>query len=512
MHNNYYFLRHLSKALNNKISGFELTQCFSQNKDELILSFKSQNEQFFIKSYLNPSFCCLSFPENFNRARKNSVDLFQEVIGEKIEEIEQFDNERVFSINLTSDYRIIFKMFGNRSNVLLAKEETIQSIFINRLSKDFSLTIEEFNRPIGQTKEDFLLASANAKKVFPTFGKEITSFLTENKFEELKDDEKWELIQVVLQKLSQGVFYYSQDKFSLLPFPDSVSSNSAIEALNEFFLIYISSKQLLVEKTQVLNQLKSKIKNTQSYILKTSKKLEEIEHNTNYQMLGDILMANLHHVKKGEKKVELSNFYDGGEKIVIPLKLSLTPQKNAEIFYKKSKNQNIEINKLKQNLNNKISLKTELENQYIAVSDIQELKSLRNYLKIHELIVAAPTTVEHKPYNEYTYQGFRIWVGKSAQNNDKMLKQAYKDDLWLHAKDVAGSHVIIKYHSSTPFSNQVKEKAAQLAAYYSKRKTDSLCPVTITPKKFVRKRKGDPAGAVIVEKENVILVEPRKWI
>jgi len=101
-------------------------------------------------------------------------------------------------------------------------------------------------------------------------------------------------------------------------------------------------------------------------------------------------------------------------------------------------------------------------------------------------------------------------VGRNAEANDELtLKLAYKEDFWLHAKDVAGSHVIIKHQSGKNFPKDVIERAAQLAAYNSKRKTDSLCPVIVTPKKFVRKRKGDPAGAVVVEREQVILVEPK---
>ncbi len=98
----------------------------------------------------------------------------------------------------------------------------------------------------------------------------------------------------------------------------------------------------------------------------------------------------------------------------------------------------------------------------------------------------------------------------NAQRNDELtLKYAYKEDLWLHAKDVPGSHVIIKHQSGKNFPKDVIERAAQLAAYYSKRKTDTLCPVAVTPKKYVRKRKGDPAGMVVVEREEVVMVEPR---
>ena len=114
------------------------------------------------------------------------------------------------------------------------------------------------------------------------------------------------------------------------------------------------------------------------------------------------------------------------------------------------------------------------------------------------------------PYHEFEKSGFKIWVGKNAESNDTLtLKLSFKEDLWLHAKDVAGSHVLIKYQSGKKFPKDVIERAAQLAAYNSKRKTETLAPVVYTPKKYVRKRKGDPPGMVVVERETVIMVEPK---
>ena len=113
------------------------------------------------------------------------------------------------------------------------------------------------------------------------------------------------------------------------------------------------------------------------------------------------------------------------------------------------------------------------------------------------------------PFKQFVVEGFTILVGKNAQNNDLLTqKYAYKEDLWLHAKDVSGSHVLIKYQAGKTFPKKVIEKAAQIAAYFSKRRNETLCPVIVTPKKFVRKTKDLDAGQVIVEKENVIMVEP----
>ena len=105
--------------------------------------------------------------------------------------------------------------------------------------------------------------------------------------------------------------------------------------------------------------------------------------------------------------------------------------------------------------------------------------------------------------------GYTVLVGNNAKQNDLLtLKFAKKDDLFFHAKDVSGSHVILKQISGKKVPNTTLEKTAALAAFYSKRKTDSLCPVGYTPKKYVRKPKGAAPGLVIVEREKVLLVKP----
>ena len=112
-------------------------------------------------------------------------------------------------------------------------------------------------------------------------------------------------------------------------------------------------------------------------------------------------------------------------------------------------------------------------------------------------------------FKVYEYMGFQILVGRNAKNNDELtFKYGYKEDLWLHAKDVKGSHVLIKYQSGKNFPRPVIQVAAQLAAFYSSNKNTNTCPVIFTPRKFVRKSKGLPAGAVFVDKEDIIFVKP----
>ena len=134
MHNNYYFLRQLTPVLENAIRSSVVSECFSQNKDELVIRFERLNSPFFIKASLSPAFSCLSFPENFQRARKNSIDLFEKLIGQRIETIRQFDNERSFAVNFGNDVSLLFKMHGNRSNLILFQNDSVIEIFKKQYS------------------------------------------------------------------------------------------------------------------------------------------------------------------------------------------------------------------------------------------------------------------------------------------------------------------------------------------------------------------------------------------
>ena len=148
MHNNYYFLRQLSKSLEKSLTGMVISECFSQNKDELVIRFETHTEPFFIKASLDPSFTCLSFPGDFSRARKNSVDLFGDMIGYRVSGIRQFENERSFAILLSEDKSLLFKMHGNRSNIILFEKDIPLQLFRNNIPADITLRFDSLDRTI----------------------------------------------------------------------------------------------------------------------------------------------------------------------------------------------------------------------------------------------------------------------------------------------------------------------------------------------------------------------------
>ncbi len=513
MHNNYYFLRQLSKQLDEILIGAKLVECFSQNKDELIVVFEKHQQYFTIKAHLLSTFSCLSFPREFHRARKNSIDLFSEIINCTVDAIQQFENERSFAFHFGNKKSLLFKMHGNKSNVILFNGDE-KILFKNSLPGDETIVLGEMNRGIDFSKSAFENNSDSLKKLYLTFGPLVWEYLKEKGFDECTAEQQWEMLSETIQKLNTPNFYITNLNnslsFSLLPVGETVKeSTNPMEVLNEFFYAYTQTNVLETEKQKAISSLTTKLKASQSFLTKTNAKRKELKEENTYKVWADLLMANLYSIPERAKKISLPDFQEPSKLIEIPLSETLNPQKNAERYYRKSKNHQIEINRLEEIILAKEKEISTLESQLVEVTNDQDLKRLRQHVEHFGLQKKKQTEEIILPYKATEFQGFQIWIGKNAKSNDELtLKYSYKEDLWLHAKDVSGSHVIIKYKSGNPFPKEVIERGAQLAAYFSKRKNESLCPVAYTQKKFVRKRKGDPAGAVVVEKETVIMVEP----
>jgi predicted ribosome quality control (RQC) complex YloA/Tae2 family protein len=515
VHNNYYFLCQLTKKLESTLNRTVISQCFSQNKEELVIQLETNSSPFFIKASLLPQFSCLSFPTSFHRAKKNSVDLFQSLIGQHVESFRQFENERSFTMNCSNQLSLLFKMHGNRSNLILFDQGVVTEVFKSSVSEDENLNLYALDRVVDWSFEHFVSGEKSPESTFFTFGKVVWQYLKANHLDKLSSEEKWRSIQQVRVQLENPSAFYIREAtgkiiFSLLDVGIPVKEiQDPIAAVTEFYSYYTQHDAFVREKASAMSALRSKLQANENYLRKTESKLRELEGENNYKVWADLLMANLHAIAPGSAIVTLANFYQENHPTEIKLKPNLSAQKNAAIFYKKGKNQQIEIDHLKKLVDDKKKECDTLATLLQQIETARDKKDLRNKVGIPDIENTPKKQVLSLPYRELEFNGYKIWIGRNAESNDTLtLKFGYKEDLWLHAKDVAGSHVLLKHQAGKKFPKDVIDRAAQLAAYYSKRKNESLCPVVVTPKKFVRKRKGDPAGVVVVEREEVVMVRP----
>jgi predicted ribosome quality control (RQC) complex YloA/Tae2 family protein len=513
MQNNFYFLRKVSEALRSKIINHTVASCFSQTKNELVIELRENHIPFFIRINTIPELSCVSFPPSFARAKKNSVDLFPEIIGKKVTSLVQIENDRSFAINF-GELALVILLHGVRANVVLFEKEDPIVFFNKKLSKSFNTKLSGLNRTIDISYQAFKDKGFNIKELFPTFDKVVLYYLEQQGFANKTHEDQWQTILQLLDLFEEPEYYIVELKnkivLSLMNIGEvKRSTEDPIQAANLYFDYFTYTNLFTNTKQNLIAEYQKTIIRTKSFLNKTREKLRALSDSNQYEVNANILMANLHSIEGNAKSIILFNFYNNSE-IEIPLKEGLTPQKNAELYYKKAKNKKYEVSNLESVLSGKDNFLKKLELELSQLQEVKTLKELKMFSKMQETIKNDDEEEESLPFRKVFFDGYEILVGKSARSNDEMLQKfTHKDDLWLHAKDVTGSHVILKFKSGSNFPAYVIERAAEIAAYNSKRKTDSHCPVTYTPRKFVRKQKGLPPGAVIVEKEKVIIVTPR---
>ena len=521
-------------------------ECYSQDRDELVMVFAQAKGKtnyyrpFYLKTTLRPEFSGLLFPEVVQRARTNSIDLFGQVIGVDPDDAEaiaggetagrvvtgvrSFLNERCLGIELEGDYTLVFKFFGNRPNLVAFQGNDVVESFNQKLVSDQNLKLDAIDRPIDQSYEAFERAGFDHKKLFPTFGKEVNAYLGE-KLLAVAAGGWWEQIQSVLALLDKPTYYLTtfshHPTLSLVPIGEIRQTfDGPIEALNRFYVNFAGLNFFEREKGEVLRLLDKRLKRAESQIEASLQRLIGHEEGASNEEMANILMANLHAIEevpgqRSPEQVELYDFYRD-QPIQIKLKTDLTPQKNAEGYYRKSKNEKIELDFIQQQIEQREREIVDIQQHKLAIAEIPSLKAFRKYAKQHNILAdggryaASPAATPAELFKIVTHEGYTILIGRNAKNNDLLTQRyAFKEDLWLHARDVSGSHVVIKYQAGKRFPKTVIERAAELAAWNSKRRTDSLCPVIMTPKKFVRKPKGLAEGQVVVEKEEVVMVVPK---
>ncbi|WP_154856995.1 NFACT RNA binding domain-containing protein [Cyclobacterium xiamenense] len=515
MHLNYHFFRFLCPALESTARGRTLGACFSQNKDELVMEFTSVTAPpFFIRALLLPATPCLSFPEDFRRSKKNNVDLFPELIGQTVRRVHLLSFERAFYVEFESGKLLLFKMHGSRSNILLfaSLQEHPQRLFRKDLVEDLQVFVSDLEKPLSLDWDRFASLEGNASAFLPTLGKLPRTWLKEKGYLAASLESRFRLMRELLDLLESPLFsiYREEEQYrlTLLPCENPLDTTTdPIAAANLYYQKAVVRQAFEQQKNQLMRSLADQRKKTESYIQKTRDKLAAMEAEASPSQLADIIMANLHQIPAGSEKVALFDFYSN-KTIEISLKRGQSPQKHAENLYRKSKNKKIEFEQVRQNLARKEALLSNLEQETAELASVQDFRSLKAFVKSEERTVDR-TRSERLPFKRFEVLGYEVWVGKSARSNDELLRRyVWKDDLWLHAKDVAGSHVIIKNQSGKQLPAPVLERAASLAAYYSKSKTSGLAAVMYTPCKYVRKVKGSAPGAVMVDKEKVLMVPP----
>jgi predicted ribosome quality control (RQC) complex YloA/Tae2 family protein len=318
----------------------------------------------------------------------------------------------------------------------------------------------------------------------------------------------------------QLIKYENKDLFYVLSLSHLEGEAQYFSTISELLDRYYYGKAERDRVKQQGNDLERFITNELSKNKKKIKKLEatlkDAEKADKYQIRGELITANLYAISRGQTQVEVINYYDeNNETMVIDLDPQKSPSENAQSFFSKYQKAKKSVAVVKEQIEkaNEEVIYFESLLQQIESASPKDLQEIREELTEEGYIRARGKkgTKKNKPQKPVIEQylatdGTELLVGKNNKQNEFLTNRlAARDDVWLHTKDIPGSHVVIR--SKTP-SEQTILEAANLAAYFSKAKSSASVPVDFTLIRHVKKPSGAKPGYVIYDNQQTVYVTP----
>ena len=349
---------------------------------------------------------------------------------------------------------------------------------------------------------------------------------TDTRMQEVQEDAGEKLYLFFREHLNHPApWFYAQDdgtpkQYAFCPIRQYGRCQQAVSftQLLDSFYVLRDRRDAMRQKSQTLRKTVSNLcQRIQRKLAIQEKELTATYDRERLRQLGDIVTANIHRITKGQTVLEAEDFYDEEMKTVsIPISPILSPQQNAAKFYKdytRMKNAEKELSRqMELGVQEHSYLQSVLEELDRAQTDA-ELEEIRQELFAGGYVRGDAgkrkiKTAKLPPMRFESTDGYPIYVGRNNRQNDELtFKLARKDDIWLHAQKVHGSHVIISCGGTKPPDDTITQ-AAQLAAFYSESKGGQNISVDVTPAKQVKKLPGAKPGMVIYHTYNTIYVNP----
>lgn len=561
--------RAMVKELNDLILLGKIDKIYQPIRDELVINIhtKRGNKRIFASASSNAP--RLHFID-YNTANPATPFAFcmllrKHLSGGRIIAIKQKDCERIIEfsfetlneLGFTLGKKLIFEIMGKHSNIILVDTESGNIVdAIKRVSIDTSRARQvlpgmRYEYPPSQDKigfdeltfEEFAALQPSPKIYLNTIGgisPAISRELADRALNRGKQ-EAFELIEAASQignapetnlamdsrQEIKPVIYY-EDKECTKPLDYHVINLSELEesaysrhfdsmseCIDSFFSGKINSSLVKQRSHDLYKKVQAMYDKAVLKKQKLSEDLISAQDSEYLRLYGEILTANLHAVKPGISKVKLVNYYDGSE-IEIPLDTRFSASKNAQIYFKKYGKSKTAIkektSQLKETqadidyLDSVLSFLDEPENS----DDIEAVRAELvegGYLRPRKL-KGKVLKFKPSPHRYKSPSGFDILVGRNNKENDLLtLKTASKSDIWLHTKDIPGSHVILKTNGENATADDIY-CAAAIAAWHSKAKSSANVAVDYVPVRYVKKPSGAKPGMVIFTNNHTVYIDP----
>ena len=546
----------VTEELRNLLTNGRIIKIYQPTSTEILITFRNKRKNIVLIISIHPTYARLHITEQEFKNPKEPpmfcMVLRKHLTGSILEKIEQNGLERMITFKLKvrdeigdlSYKYLVVELMGKHSNVILLdehKKKVLDSLkhvpsFQNRYrtilpGSEYKLPPKQFKQnPLCIDGNDFIkVLDFNSGKIdhqivnaffgiSPLLSKEIVH----RAFLGSEDDYKQAFLEmqntIIEKKYSPTIYFEKKEMFHVIPITFiKAKKKQTFYTTNEMLDHYYSGKaerDRVKQQTKDLQRfLKNELKKNERKQLIHERTIKKSNKASTYQKFGELITAHMHLINQGDSQIEVVDYYNPNQnKVIIELNQDKSPSENAQQYFTKyrklqtsKKMAEKELNKTKQEIDYLNQLLQQLEQA--NEDDIEEIRDeLREegYLRRQRKKRKVPK--QPSPEQFISSDGTIIYVGKNNKQNEYVTHHlAHREDLWLHTKQIPGSHVVIR--STNPNEETIKE-AAQLAAYYSKARHSSSVPVDYTKIKYVKKPKGAKLGFVTYDQQKTIYITP----
>ena len=534
-----FFLHHLTKELQDELLYGRIQKVNQPFEHELVLTIRNNRKNYKLLLSAHPVFGRLQITKTDfqNPQTPNTFTMIMRkyLQGAVIENITQIENDRVLEIAFSNKNEIgdnikvtlVVEIMGKHSNIILidkAESKIIESIKHIGFSQNSYRTILPGSTYIAPPKTDAKnpftvsdeklfeilqtedLAPRHLQKLFQGLGRDTAKNLAA----QLSDDKLKQFRAFFARPVQPNM---TDKSFAAVPFDKSGQTfDSLSELLDVFYQDKAERDRVNQQSSDLIHRVQTELDKNIKKLAKQEKELAATENAEEFRQKGELLTTYLSMVPNNQDQVELDNYYTN-EKITIALDKSLTPNQNAQRYFKKYQKLKEAVKHLTGLIEETKHTITYLESVETALShaSISDIEDIREELVETGFVKRRTRDKRHKRKKPEQYLASDgktiIMVGRNNLQNDELtFKMAKKGELWFHAKDIPGSHVLIKDNLNP--SDEVKTDAAELAAYYSKARLSNLIQVDMIEAKKLNKPTGAKPGFVTYTGQKTLRVTP----
>ena len=549
-------LTFVARELNEKLANGRIDKVAQPEKDILVITIRSQGENHrlllcaspnnarahltaqSLLSPMEPPMFCMLMRKHLSGGHVLSV---QQIGGDRVLYVKI---ENADELGIMTTRTLILEIMGRHSNLIAVDANGKIIDAIRHVGHDMSRVREVlpgllYEAPPAQDKLDFSTfsreeaqdrlagLSGRLDKALANVFRGLSSVAAQEIAYRLTGSDKALVEEADLPSLSQRLLDFmslvpslappviqrDQDgtAVDVFPFP-YLSRNTAMQAacpcvsgaLDAFFSTRDLAERITQKSASLNRLLKTHIERCEKKLALQMQELENSERMEEYRILGDLINANLYQLRKGQDTARVQNFYDTeGGFVNIALDKQLTPAQNAQRYFRRYQKaraaKETAAAQKEKTLQELAFLEGALDDLQKCVEEA-ELTEIRQEMQRAGYVRASHSRKpqrklpESLPFRYESRDGIEMMVGKNSLQNDRITSGARGEETWLHAKDMPGSHVIIKKEGEIPPTTLLE--AAQLAAYYSRGRQSAGVPIDYTLRKYVKKPGGSPAGFV----------------